>query len=157
MSNHYFITNMPFINEQVDDPAPYDLNARSKPFRTAGERFPAVNDWFNVGAKGQHHRTRVAVKAAQEKLERPSEPDIDQRLEEPAEQAGGEEVSLLRVKYPPDRAQHRDDVNSVWLENYIDQIAGESFILSHAASPKRTTTRTSRATRQLKKFVPRTF
>jgi parvulin-like peptidyl-prolyl isomerase len=130
-ANHYFITNMPFIiNGETIDPGLIDSEfSQIKAFfeQQANVSCCERDDEF-VGYAKDNITARVLLsQAAQEKLERPSEPDIDQRLEELKEQAGGEEAFYYGLGISPDQADSiRDDVaNSVWLENYINQIAGD--------------------------------
>jgi hypothetical protein len=66
--------------------------------------------------------------AAMKNLARPDPKAIDARIAELKEQAGGSDAFFYELGIPPDEEESiRDDVaNSLWLEDYIDQIAGEA-------------------------------
>ena len=73
--------------------------------------------------------------AATKDLPRPDDRAIDSRIAELKEQAGGSEAFFYELGIPPDQEDSiRDDVaNSLWLERYIDQIAGDAAEPDEAA------------------------
>ena len=65
--------------------------------------------------------------AATEQLPRPDDSAVDGRIAELKDQAGGAEAFFYELGIPPDQEDSiREDVaNSLWLESYIDGVAGE--------------------------------
>ena len=80
-----------------------------------------------VGYAKDNITARVLLsQAATETLEKPGDAAIDGRIEQLKEEAGGSEAFYYQLGVAPgDEESIREDVaNSLWLENYIDRIAG---------------------------------
>lgn len=130
-ANHFFLPMPLVINGETVQPGLIDseFSQIKAYFEQQANVSCCERDEEFLGYAKDNITARILLsQAAMKNLARPDREAIDARIAELKEQAGGSDAFFYELGIPPDEEDSiRDDVaNSLWLEHYIDQIAGEA-------------------------------